>query len=72
MLKNPPLPPWLPNEAGLMDCRGVGYRLVRRHVKELLGSSNVDALCLLEIKTAKVDAMVNMAAKLAFSNHFFG
>ncbi|XP_019198971.1 PREDICTED: uncharacterized protein LOC109192724 [Ipomoea nil] len=52
------------------NCRGVGNFRVRKHVKQLLNSSRPDALCLLEIRTNKVEAMIKLANQLGFSNHF--
>ncbi|XP_019178824.1 PREDICTED: uncharacterized protein LOC109173957 [Ipomoea nil] len=51
------------------NCKGVVNRRVKNHVKELLTTSKADALCLLEIRSPKVEGMVNMASKLGFSNH---
>ncbi|XP_019162202.1 PREDICTED: uncharacterized protein LOC109158760 [Ipomoea nil] len=53
------------------NCRGIANRRVRCHVKELLNTTKVDALCLLEIRSPKADNMIsyvrpNMLAKCRF------
>lgn len=52
------------------NCRGIVNSWVRRHVKQLLYSTKPDAFYLLEIRSSRVDRMVNLVYSLGFTNHF--
>ncbi|XP_031127486.1 uncharacterized protein LOC116029577 [Ipomoea triloba] len=52
------------------NYRGVVNGRVRRHVKELLITSKADVLCLMEIRSPKVQGMTSLVNSLGYTNSF--
>ncbi|XP_031112018.1 uncharacterized protein LOC116015991 [Ipomoea triloba] len=50
--------------------RGIVNGRVRKHVKQLLTTSRVDAFCLLEIRSSRADKMIDLAHNLGYNNRF--
>ncbi|XP_031130731.1 uncharacterized protein LOC116032362 [Ipomoea triloba] len=52
------------------NCRGIVNGRVKKHVKELLNTSKVDAICLLEIRSPNAQGMTNLVSRLGYTNNF--